>query len=415
MVPRRGTRLEEAVAVRRAWGFWVPETNMHENTFGFVSFLSIAALLAASPAGADQPAICTSQQLEAIYARRGAVVEVEGPSIRMETGVVVGRRRVLTSFFAVEPGRGIEVIHAGMRYAVIGITANQPHDLALLELERPLAVEPLPLSAAKLSIGDPVATLGRTWDGDRPTQDVRPGVVSSDDGGWRASSLSGGARSPVLDCEGRVIGLARGWGDGFDAVGPAIDLLSDRDAEDYAGNWSMAHFAATFPIQVAQEKNVDGSRDAYFGVGLGTALIGHDRLYLPFRLSLLVMPGEDRPDGVWKRTGMRLQAETGIGYRVMLAGGAWATYLVPQIGLAGGLDWLEHRRSHHTVTESGCSPSSPCEATMQTDTRSRTAFYLRPTAGLALHTGLVELSYQLLLDVERIEGSVHQFGMGVVF
>lgn len=130
------------------------------------------------------------------------------------------------------------------------------------------------------------------------------------------------------------------------------------------------------------------------GLGIGVTTVFDDTFTLRGDLRLDVLmhlddPRQDRPPGIGVATGM-------------FAGLRTATYLRDgprlalrfEVGAVGGYAWV---------------PPGPM------DTDYTDLFFVRPAARVGVALGPVDLGYELQLDVDRPEASVHLFTFGAVF
>jgi hypothetical protein len=395
--------------------------------------LFAALTLIAQTAGAqsviakdDNTARCTPEESRSVLKKtRAAIARVEGPGASALGVVFHTKKHVLTTFDVVRAGRGVRVtmsdgIERGARIASI----DRTHNLALLELDStagwPSNIPPLVPSVA-LDVGDPVLVLARAFTIEAPAEDVLvPGAVTARKGDRiRVNALEThhwSYGSPVLDCRGQVAAIA------VDMFDDAAVLLSETPSlpeaigttPEYRGDWSIEHpsFGGVFQF----DRTIPRMDRLGVGLSLGTALIGEDEWYFPFRFSVLGM-GEANPDDedTTKRTGLRLQLEAGFGYRFMLSEGEIPLYFTPTIGLVGGYERWWERTERQVITDSSCSVSRPCDVEFIVEESAMDIGYLRPTLGVALQIGFGEIGYQFQLDVDKPERSTHQWYLGLQF
>lgn len=323
---------------------------------------------------------------------------------------------VIAPFAVVERGRAVAVSRGSERRQAAIVAVDEENGLAVLRLELPLrGLEPFPMHKGSVGHGTPVLALGRTFEGDEPVLSVTPGVITSvSKQRWTTNALvsfHATYGAPLLDCDGDVIGVASSWwGDQITPAQAVQDLLDTSErGEPYEGGWSLAHGSVGMLVQVAPD-------EAWLGLNAGTALIGYDRWQLPLRLGVLGLVGPQNDDSAIRDDWVRLQAETGLGYRVLLSSGEVTSYLVPSVGVVASYDL---RKRHHTVTEitrSDCSPANPCEAeTKTTTTRLADRYRVAPTVGVGLLVDPVELSYEAQIDVAEPARTVHQINLGAQF
>lgn len=387
---------------------------------------------------------CSAKALRTVSEERaGALVHVEAPGARGLGFVFYSRRHVLTPASVVDTGRGIRVRFdpngPGVRAKVVSI--DEASDLALLELASPAPVSPLRAASRPAKTGDSVMTLTRSLDFAarhrvkknrkylrargkhlRRAADtlVQTGTVTFASGGrLRTNALRGGhARwgAPILDCDGHVVGVATSPISDESAGLASVNAVHQDVADDsvYRGRWSVFHPHAGLVGQIDHTASEGfGKRDKWLGFSVGTALIGHDRWYLPARFTAtwLVAPDLDEPFA--KRRGYRLQGSAGLGYRIMLRGGAAPFYIVPVVGGTVMYDKITTERTEFFV-DAAC-PDGGCRVSPQVLTERVSDLRVMPTFGAGLGVGFGELSYQFILDTEQTERSVHQLTLGVQF
>lgn len=390
----------------------------------FAAITMIARSAGAQPVIAtdDHTARCTPEESRSVLKKtRAAMARVEGPGASALGVVFHTKKHVLTTFDVVRAGRGVRVtlsdgVDRGARIASI----DREHNLALLELEQPSNIPPL-VPGTGLDVGDPVLVLARTFTIDTPSEDVLvPGAVTARKNdrirvnALETRHMSYGA--PILDCRGQVAAMA------VDMFDDGAVLLSETPSlpeaigtvPEYRGDWSLEHpsFGGVFQF----DRTIPRMDRLGVGVSLGTALIGEDEWYFPFRFSVLGM-GEVNPaeDDTTKRTGLRLQLEAGFGYRFMLTEGEIPIYFTPTIGLVGGYERWWERTEREVITQSSCSVTRPCDVELLVEERAMDIGYLRPTLGVALQLGFGEIGYQFQLDVDKPERSTHQLYLGLQF
>ena len=225
--------------------------------------------------------------------------------------------------------------------------------------------------------------------------------------------------APILSCRGRVVGVATGWWDDRATGAAALKNLQSRIGHQpvYDGGWSLLHPSVGFMGQIehGQAVGYEGHHRGWLGVSVGTALIGHDRWYFPIRagFSVLVEPEELKDDPLFERRGIRAQVETGLGYRFLLSRGFMPLYLVPKVGGAYLYDRTEE--SFSTLRVDGCGGGT-CDASAGPTVEVVTEMHrLLPTVGMAFQFGIGEIGYQLIVDPEDLDRSLHQISAGLQF
>lgn len=370
-----------------------------------------------------------------------ALAHVEAPGGRGLGFVFYSRRHVLTPASLIDTGRGIRVRFDDHGHAIPAtvVALDEVHDLALLELESPAPTKPLRTSATAARTGDPVMALSFSTDFEARDQKqgrkylrarrhhlsfrsdtlVQTGTVTFSSADRLRTNAFGGHGhwgAPIVDCDGNLVGVSTSpIADASVALGP-VESLSMEVADEtiYRGRWSLFHPHAALVGQVTHTPSAGyGKRDKWLGFSAGTALIGHDRWYLPARFTATFLVGPDLDEPFADRRGFRVQGSTGLGYRIMLTGGSVPFYLAPVIG---GTVMYERITTEQTElwVEAPC-PNGGCQATPRVLTQELEQLRVMPTFGGGLQIGPAELSYQFILDTELTERSVHQLTLGAQF
>ena len=433
---------------------------MHRFAFAFVSLVlsSVATItnaqdrVSTEPSSADpvRPSVkvvaaspprlvdgCASGAIDRTWALGAqALVRVEAPGNVGLGFVFHSSQHVVTALSVVDVGRGIVVTDGeGTRRDAMVVAVDRPRDLALLELEAPVGATPLSLSDRDVAVGDPLLVLAESDDDSRKHRRfrrhrhrrrrhveaetlVRAGIVSSRTGMSLRSDaidrrhLSWGA--PALDCDGRVVAVAISPHTDELVAASAVGTLAAAIGErDYAGRWSFFHPSVAVVGQADVADHPDyafDESDKWLGFSLGTALVGRDRWYFPLRFgaTFLVRPDPQAP--FTERSGYRLLGSLGVGYRFMLRSGRMPIYLAPTAGLTG-----MYERTKLTSLELAVDPECAgggCSVEAFEVERIDRRWRPLPTAGLGLHVGFGEVSYQILVDAKDVERSVHQLTVG---
>jgi hypothetical protein len=387
---------------------------------------------------------CTAAEISAALDAHGdALVRVEAPGARGLGVIFHTSGHVLTALSIVDVGRGIKVLFGNTQRNARVVVADRAHDLALLELDEEWPAAPLRLAKDSPAVGEPVLALRLTDDmAQRRSRENRryfksrgwrayrhwlgdvvaePGVVSFTGAGrFRTDALGGDHKSwgaPVLDCQGRIVGLSTSpIADEAVTVKRLRALRDDVDGdEEYDGRWSLINLSAGLVGQITHEESLGyEDKDMWLGFSAGTALIGDDRWFFParFTATFLVGPGLDEPFA--SRKGYRVAGSLGLGYRAMLKGGGIPVYFVPVIG---GMVQYEKITTERTEfwADHGCSPDVPCQTRPLVLTTEEEQLRWMPTFGAGFQFGPVETAYQFILDTDVTEHSIHQVTLGVQF
>lgn len=332
-------------------------------------------------------AVCEEAQIDAAMTRmQDSLVTVEG-HFGEALGVLVGDgRHALVPLFAVRVGRGFEVRalgQASLLQATV-VATDEDHNLAVLELGTS-AGRAAKLNLREVGAGKAVLQFGISHH--RATL-VSPGVVNMQDklriaSPWVIGNFWGG---PVTDCDGAMLGVQ--VGSDLGPIAPASLLAALRSKVGtqpiYRGGWSFLHPSVATMLQFSPG-------ESWFGLSLGTALVGNDKLIMPIRAGVTARIPPERGFGVKARRGVRVQTEWAIGYRWLLNEGSVPVYLVPTAGLMGSYAWREEAQG------------------------SEHRWRLSPTLGLAVNLSFFELAYQAQIDVLDPRQTIHQVGFGAQF
>jgi len=366
-----------------------------------VSIVALAALLLPSMSYAQSEADPYEVDAVALRSAAASLVEVHCLGSVIDDaglGFAYGdSTHVLTTSARGACRTALYVIADGERVNVRASQISEDLEVARLELEAalPSSVVPLVADAFVDPIrGAPLAyftyALPDTVEGESPFGLVRTSVENTDP--LRLQLQLGGAGSPVLDREGHVLGMARPtWEMAL------VPLVHIDDIE----TWLMEAEAPRSPrrrITVGLDEGYlfGAGRGNLLSVGLGigvtTAFDDTFTLRGDLRLDLLVHlgdPRQDAPAGFSVSTGM-------------FAGLRTATYLQDgprlalsiEVGAVGGYALV---------------PPSPGE------TNYADVFYVRPAARIGVAAGPVGLTYEVQLDPEHPDQSVHLFSVSAVF
>jgi len=362
-------------------------------------------------------------------AARGAVVRIaQGPGVG--AGFLFhSPRHVATAFHVIGTGRPIAVrLQDGTRMTARVVAYDADDDLAILELEEPLeATRPLVLAPdGPPAVGSPVAVIGHPFS---PQAELDPrlsglldwsvsrGIVSGTNDRLLQTDAPvnpGNSGGPLVDDEGRVVGVVALQIDGADGLGFAVaaDRLGALEKEidpdlSYHGRWSPG-------LGVSWRSDVGGG-PALMGFSLGMRAVGWDRLDLALRVTPLtnsLMLGDTWPQGPFGRV-----STTGTaGWRFLwILPGTVPLYLTPAAGLALARETED--RVDLVLSTPGCQPAPETACQVHGDLRTekvRDDVQLRPVVSLAVELGPLELAYSIRptspsdpLDL------IHRIGVGL--
>lgn len=188
---------------------------------------------APSPA---RPALSTS----AIYAgARDSVVLIKTESATGAGFFVANRRQIATAYHVVSEAKSLTIqLRSGAELKARLTRYNEDQDLALLELERPADdIQPLPLRLAQdFVIGEPVVVIGHPFASmTRDDDDLKGlltwtvtagvlGAVGEDVLQTDAAINPGNSGGPVLDAQGKVVGVVSAQLRNANNVGFAVKI-----------------------------------------------------------------------------------------------------------------------------------------------------------------------------------------------
>lgn len=347
-----------------------------------------------------------------------SIVRVEGPD-GLSHGFVFGSDRfVVAPLGVVQAARGLVVVapNGDRRRPRVAVT-DPDHDLALLELASPITdAAPLSPSPSKIERGTTVLAFGATDLGGLADA-VTLGTISRVQGDrFQASartSFHATWGSPLVDCEGRVVGVASTWAGGEALRVGVVRALVDRAASpsEYTPGWSMAHPSAGTLLSL-------GTDLPWLGGYLGVSAVGEDRYELSLRAGAAARIDVPKVGQLSydQQAGVRVMGDARFGYRALLNEGFLGVYLVPTIGVVGGWQrtWVNQVRQR--VAISSCPAGSSCPVESETTKRDeRDRLWLAPVLGAALRFGPGEIGYSLELDPRKPAASLHTITFGLQF
>lgn len=390
---------------------------------------SVAAPVEAVPAPPPAPAaaptsassICPNDLEPVAASVERAIVIVESPAGRSQGFAFGDTSTFVLPSHVVRLGRGITLRgRDGVEVSATVRAIDPDLDIAIVRSEAPLqGVVALAASDVKVRRGTPVLAFGQPWFGGdvshgEPARAVTAGIVSVvDNGTFRTDALvSQGATwgTPVVDCEGRVVGMASHW-DAVVALGPVESVAKTAAAatEDWSPGWQVSvpvFFAAQF------------DDDAWLGgkLGVGASYDRSFELHLTGSAFGLVDPEEELRTATVRNRGHRVGAELTAGYALLVGNGAESVHIVPTLGV--GVDYTNRTFTSESlrVTGGDCSPEEPCVVERlgeTTELGDRTRFM--PIGGLAMRFYVFELGWAFHLDPEELGSSTHEVRIGGVF
>ncbi|MEM9693173.1 MAG: hypothetical protein AAGA56_11555 [Myxococcota bacterium] len=223
--------------------------------------------------------------------------------------------------------------------------------------------------------------------------------------------IPGGA--PLFSCDGRLVGLGLG-GPRF-APASEIRRLEREPETPYVGRWSVEG-TTDLPLLIEGTPR-EGERGvrAYTGVGFGVDVLYHDRLTVPFHLQILALAnGREDEDGelpYQHLSALRLQLNTGLGYRWLLDGRE-GLYLVPAAMVGIGYDGTFDERREAFVRP-GCTPRDLCPVSTVDFDENQHRASLATGVSLGLHWSIAHLRYGVQFEHTRRSAHAHRLDLGV--
>jgi hypothetical protein len=361
----------------------------------------VSFLLPASALAHDVPKLPAHVQ--------SAVVRVDAYEHSTLGAVIGDGRLVLVPFEAIEVARpGFPhafVIDAnGVRHGAGVAATDREAGLALLAVEHPLTTTPLALSPSTLS--DPIDTFAMASYSDDHAWSFYPAGALAAEGKVAHPAVHPSATmwppragSPIVDVEGRLVGLMSGGTFLMPRpIGVSASVLARLDGSQRARRPLIFYGGMTIPFSFAPDGGL------WFGLGLGFGARVRDvlELRLDAEFSALV-PTKSAPEGCSGKcyAGIRGVATPSIGYRYVLGGvggaRAWPIAVTPSLGLALGLQ--DTSRDNGAPLRDALTPSAWAE----------------PAPGLALSVSWVELRGRVRIPIDDARSPTTELSLGITF
>lgn len=388
----------------------------------------LALLLVACGGGAPRPRAPMPAPVGAgeVYQRlRSSIVVIRCLGSRWGTGFGFGRPgRVATAAHVAQcPREIVAELADGTQIGARVVAMGDPYDVALLELVGPRAAEvvpltmretPLPVGADVIAFGFPI---GPDQDGPHD-HTVSRGIL-----GQRtreqlihdASISPGSSGGPVLDEEGRVIGVDFAMPGGGSQVAMAVPiehvLALHRRTPAHASD-------PRDPFEIGVELGIDyAGSEGFESNFLGAEIVGwvsaFDQLVGTVRGLILGRLPNLEDEGTIL-SGFRWAAEVDLAYRLRID--ALPLAFEPNAGFSLGFDHLTRQTEEIMLVDPACDPAmEACAVRRSMSITESDAWLPRPLIGLRIVFGPFVLGYTALFDVERIERSEHRFTLRVRF
>lgn len=408
--------------------------------------IPFARLVIASPAGGQttgpadyqgspvttlpgRPPVCADDWVARVQQSAGASVAKIEAAGGLGAGFVYGSpRHVATALHVVETGRAMTVTFGDGRNSGADVIAvDREHDIAILWLHTPITgAVPLELSTVPPQVGAPVAAIGHPFGIiDRVderlegllTWSVTSGVVSARSERWIQTDAAinpGNSGGPLLDCEGRVVGVVSEKLLSAEGISLAVqvsfleELLQQVGKQDvYTGSTTFGHPGIGFVMIPGDQR--------WLGVSFGFGLVHADRWAFRLDAAYLWGAGYDEPSPLVDYSGSGMLLEAGAYYRLLVLDDPFPMYLVPGIGGALFDGTITRRDIALTFTDPGCvAAGQPCATTPTVTEQETEERRIGPFAGLGLSVGGLYLGYAYHPDLDDMAASDHRllFGLG---
>ena len=367
--------------------------------------LALAALAyCASFASTPAPARAQEVEDESSWIRRThhaaspAVVTIRCGS-RMGTGFLFGDDRVVAATDAWDRcTRGIEVVTLSGAAIPVDVGRVSAGGVALLRLSAAAGGEGLEARSEPAQVGDRIVIVDRTRHGARYAITGRVSGTAGDilTSDVRDDSVHAGA--PVLDADGRVVGVVRRERRSdrvtIVPVGRLVEL--DQAPEASLGLPLSFDLGILGALEWDEDPRVDGRGVMLAGFG------GAVRLNLFDRLTLIASYAYVRDtsdlfehDGLVERVATRHRVDASLGWRFLGFYGVNA-YITPSVGAAARWTEWTDRQARLRRDDPMCDPAtSACEVSVDVVETDDDEFSISPYLRLALSAGWGELAYSL--------------------
>ncbi len=385
----------------------------------------------AQPAGASEPgAACGPEWVSHVHEAAGASVAKVEAAGGLGAGFAYHAPGYLaTALHVVDTGRPLTVTFGDGRTSGADVVAvDEEHDLAILRLhDNATAVEPLQPTNSPPTVGAPVVAIGHPFGiidrvDDRMegllTWSVTSGVVSARTDRWIQTDAAinpGNSGGPLLDCQGRVVGVVSEKLVSAEGISLAVSVHHLEALRQqigrlpvYTGKTTFGHFGLGFVTLRGD--------DTWLGGSLGLGVVHADRW--AFRLDTALLWGTtfDDPSPLTRISASGMLAEASVSYRWLLLEHPIPLYLVPGVGGWGFNRTIYREDIALTFSDPGCvEAGEPCATTATSSETKRKEKSFGPFANVGLAFGGLNLSYAFHVDVEEVSSSRHRVLLGLGF
>ena len=385
----------------------------------FASTLGHNRVLHAQPAPA---ATADPSWLKAVYEQVAASVVL----IQTEYGAGSGfffksERLIATALHVVDDAEIVVVqLNDGRRVAARVVAYSRLHDVALLELEAPVAgarvLEPY---TGVVDIGENVLVIGHPFSGlEDQVPELRGllnwsltrGIVSAVAGSWLQTDAAinpGNSGGPILNAHGQVLGVVSAKLSDAQGISVAARIGRVQDLVPKIGqqspprhNWRFEGMEIGFIAQI--------SRDTLEGISLGGGSRLFKRYPLRLRLGLLAGSVDAREPTVLESHLTRFTAELAMGVAFPLG----PVELSPAIGAA--LFYDHGRNSSLRLDDSACA-ELPCLVSAKVVRSSAGSVHFLPAVEVNLDFHLLRVGYAYEIGLDHELASQHRLLIAVIF
>ncbi|MFW5739355.1 MAG: S1C family serine protease [Myxococcota bacterium] len=392
-----------------------------------VSLTGAAAAQTAAPPAANAPS-CGPDWVAQVHQSVGSsVAKIEAAGGLGAGFVYHSPQYVATALHVVESGRTLTVTFGdGRQTGATVVAVDEEHDLAILQLHdkitaaMPLepASEPPIVGASVVAIGHPFGIVDQvderlegllTWS-------VTAGVVSARSERWIQTDAAinpGNSGGPLLDCEGRVLGVVSEKLLSAEGISLAVSVQHLEALRKEIGKQPVYTGSTTFGHPGLGMAIVAGD-DRWLGISFGLGVVHADRWAFRLDAAYLWGVGYDEPSPLVRHQGSGMIAELGVYRRLLLFERPIPFYVIPGVGGSAFKGTIERRDIDLAFSDPTCvAAGEPCATTATERTTEETDRQYSPFAALGLSFGGLHLSYAYHLDVGDISASNHRILLGL--
>ena len=383
---------------------------------------SVAPTPAPVPAGTPAAPSVDHSWLKPVYEQVAASIVLIETEYGTGSGFFFKNNRLIATALHVVDDADVIVVQLsdGRRVKARPVAYSRLHDVALLELEAPVAgarvLEPY---AGSVDIGERVLVIGHPFSGlEDEVPELRgllnwsltQGIVSAVAGSWLQTDAAinpGNSGGPVLNARGQVLGvvsskLSNAQGISVAArIGRVEELLSKIGQQSPPRHhWRFEGMELGFIAQI--------SRDTIEGISLGGGSRLFKRYPLRLRVGLLAGSVEPHESTVLETHLTRFTGELTMGVAFPLG----PVELSPAIG--GALFYDHERNASLRIDDATCT-TPPCLVDGKLVHSTEGSFHFLPTVQLNLDFSLLRVGYAYEIGLESDLPSQHRLLIAVIF